>query len=161
MGKEREEKSAGIATIRWIARGFGMLISGSFLFLFISMIWKAHLQQPDASGFDDVNPFVMIVLSLMGVYIMGMLLALSWERTGTLLSMGGLGTFSVIVFIGLFPGNVSGGFSSRGILNPFLLVLWLPVLLYLICWGLEGKQRRRVARTLKSSSMSECGRHSS
>jgi hypothetical protein len=145
MAEEENEKSVGIAIIRWIARGFGLVISGFFLFVFIRQVWGAHLQHPTESGLEGVDPFATTVIVLMGIYILGMLVALSWEHTGTLLSMGGIGTFSVIVFIGMFPGKVSGGFSTRGILNPLVLVLWLPVLLYVVCWVLERKQRRRVA----------------
>jgi hypothetical protein len=131
MGTERKEKSAGITTIRWIARGFGMLISGFLLFMFIGETWEAHLRHAAASG--DIKPIAAIGLGLMGIYIIAMLLALRWEHTGTLLSMGALGAFFVMIFLGLFPGNVSGGFSPRGVLNPFLLASWLPVLLYLLC----------------------------
>jgi len=50
-----------------------------------------------------------------------------------------LGQFLAILFLGLLPGNVSGGFSLKGVLNPFFLALWLPIALYLVCAGLEKR----------------------
>jgi hypothetical protein len=55
--------------------------------------------------------------------------------------MAGLGGFFVMLFLGLFQGNVSGGFSTKGVLNPLLLAFWLPILLYLLCWGVEKRLR--------------------
>jgi hypothetical protein len=92
MNTDRGEVSTGIAAIRWLARGFGLLISGFLLFIFIGETGEGHLRNPQGS----------------------------------------------------FPGNVSGGFSPKGVLNPILLCFWLPVLLYLLCWGLEGKQTREL-----------------
>jgi len=82
---------------------------------------------------------------LMGIYNIAMLLALKWERAGLLLGVVSLGSFFVMTFLGLFHGNVSGGFSPRGVFNPILLAFWLPVLLYLLCMGLEGRMRRKKA----------------
>jgi hypothetical protein len=79
----------------------------------------------------------------MGIYVVGMFLALKWERLGLSLGVVALGCFFVILFLGLFPGNVSGGFSSRGVLNPIFLAFWLPILLYLLCWGLERRRREQ------------------
>ena len=142
MGTGGTENSTGITVIRWTARSLGMLISGLFLFIFIGEAWESHSRHPDASAFGDINLIAAIGLGLMGVYIIAMFMALRWEHAGTIISVGALGTFFVIVFLGLFPGNVSGGFSLRGVLNPFLLVFWVPAILYLICWGLEERQRR-------------------
>jgi hypothetical protein len=33
--------------------------------------------------------------------------------------------------------------SHEGVLNPFLLAFWLPVLLYLVSWGLDRRKRAR------------------
>ena len=58
-----------------------------------------------------------------------MFLALRKERAGALIGGAALGA----LFISLY---VKFGFSpARGILNPFLLLFWLPVLLYLLCGG--------------------------
>jgi hypothetical protein len=90
---------------------------------------------------EPIKPIAAIGLTLMGIYVVAMFLALKWERLGSLLGMAGLGGFFVMLFLGLFKGNVSGGFSSRGILNPLFLAFWLPILLYLLCWGVEKRLR--------------------
>jgi len=64
------------------------------------------------------------------------------------LGVAALGGFFVILFLGLLPGNVSGGFSSKGVLNPLFLAFWLPILLYLLCWGLERRGRERTKAVL-------------
>ncbi|MGO9337225.1 MAG: hypothetical protein ACLPY1_06925 [Terracidiphilus sp.] len=144
MSTNSEEVSKGIAAIRWLARGLGLLIAGFFLFMFIGETWEGHLRNPAASAFAHITPIATIGLALMGLYIIAMLLALKWEHAGTLIAVLALGAFFIILFMGSFPGNVSGGFSLRGVLNPILLFSWLPVLLYLLCWGLEGKRSREL-----------------
>jgi hypothetical protein len=144
MSTDSEEVSTGIAAIRWLARSFGLLISGFCLFMLIGETWEGHLRNVTASAFVHITPIAGIGLGLMGLYIIAMFLALKWEHAGTLIAVGALGAFFVILFLGSFPGNVLGGFSLRGVLNPILLSFWLPVLLYLICWGLEGKRRREL-----------------
>jgi hypothetical protein len=144
MNTDRGEVSTGIAAIRWLARGFGLLISGFLLFMFIGETGEGHLRNPATSAFVHVAPIAGIGLLLLGFYIVAMFLALKWEHAGTLIAVGSLAAFFVILFQGSFPGNVSGGFSPKGVLNPILLCFWLPVLLYLLCWGLEGKQTREL-----------------
>jgi hypothetical protein len=80
----------------------------------------------------------------MGVYVVAMFMALKWERAGSLLGAASLGIFFVMMFLGMFHGNVEGGFSLKGVLNPVLLAFWLPVLLYLLCGRLEGRGRKAV-----------------
>ena len=75
----------------------------------------------------------------MGLYAIAMFLAFKWERAGTLLGTIVLAGFFTILFLGLLPGNVSGGFSTRGVLNPVFLALWLPIVLYWLCQGLEKR----------------------
>ena len=76
---------------------------------------------------------------LMPLYILAMFATLKWEQAGSLLGAIALAAFFMILFLELLPGNVSGGFSARGVLNPFFLALWLPLLLYLVCSGLENR----------------------
>ena len=135
MKTDRKKKNTGIAVIRWSARILGLIIAGFFLLMFIGESVQAN-SLPTA-----LEPFAAIGLALMGIYIVAMVLALKWERLGVFLGMAALGCFYVILFLGLLPGNVSGGFSIKGILNPFFLVFWLPFLLYLLCWGLERRRR--------------------
>jgi hypothetical protein len=69
-------------------------------------------------------------LALLGAYAVAMLIAWRWERIGVLLAAGALGVFFVMLFFGLFQGNAEGGFSMRGVLNPWLLMFWLPIALF-------------------------------
>ena len=154
MKTDRKRKNVAITVIRWSARILGLIIAGFFLLMFIGESLQSN-SLPKA-----LEPFAAIGLALMGIYIVGMLLALKWERVGVFLGMAALGGFYVILFLGLLPGNVSGGFSIKGILNPFFIVFWLPFLLYLLCWGLERHERRNemkintktTAQTAKNSS---------
>ena len=54
------------------------------------------------------------------------------------LGVPALGSFFVMLFLGR-----PGGFSHEGVLNPFLLAFWLPILLYLVSWGLDSRKRAR------------------
>src|SRR5271157_2102279 len=99
MSTDSEEVSTGIAAIRWLARGFGLLISGFFLFMFIGETWEGHLRNPTASAFVHIDPIAGIGLGLMGLYIIAMFLALKWEHTGTLIAAGALGVFFIILFL--------------------------------------------------------------
>lgn len=135
MKTDRERKNASIVVIRLSARVLGLIMAGFLLLMFIGQSLESH---PPS---DPIEPIAAIALALMGIYVVAMFLALKWERVGSYLGVAALGGFFVIMFLGLLPGNVSGGFSTKGILNPVFLVLWLPILLYLLCWRLE---RRRV-----------------
>ena len=112
----------------------GVIFAGFFLFMAIGESLQSH---------TPIKPLAAIWLGLAGIYAVVMFLALKWERAGSLLGLAALGSFFVMLFLGLFHGNVSGGFSLKGVLNPFLLAFWVPVLLYLLCWRLEGRGRRK------------------
>lgn len=131
---EREGSNAVTAMMRWSARTLGV-ITASFLLL---MFFGYFLEGRGPSS-DLLAPFAAIGLTLMGIYIVAMLLALKWERVGSFLGAIVLGGFFIMMFLGLLPGNVSGGSSTKGVLNPVFLALWLPILLYLLCWGLEKR----------------------
>jgi hypothetical protein len=71
-----------------------------------------------------------------------MCLSLKWERAAVLVGVAALLAAHVDgLFLGLFeyPGHA----LVNGVVNPFLLVFWVPVLLYLLCWRLEGRGRRK------------------
>ena len=127
-----ERRNAATAVIRWSARILGVTMAGFMLFMFLGYALQGRGPSP-----DSLTPFAAIGLLLMAIYALAMLLALKWERTCSLLGAIVLAGFFVIMFLGLLPGNVSGGFSARGVLNPVFVVLWLPILLYLICRRLE------------------------
>ena len=135
MKTDRERKNAAIVVIRWSARVLGLIIAGFSLLMFIGQSLESK------SLPVSIEPIAAIGLALMGIYVVAMFLALKWERLGLLLGVAALGSFFVILFLGLLPGNVSGGFSFRGVLNPIFLAFWLPILLYLLCWRLERRGR--------------------
>ena len=132
MRTDRERKNAAIAVIRWSARILGLIIAVPLLLTFIGAILTGnmHFEQDELIG--------AIGVALMGIYIVAMFLAIKWERVGLLLGVVGLGGFFVIMFLGLFPGDTSGGLQY-----PILLAFWLPILLYLLSWGLEKWRARR------------------
>jgi hypothetical protein len=132
---ERERKDLAIVVVRWSARAFGLIMAGFLLFMFFGYFLEGRSPLS-----DSLTAFAAIGLTLMGIYIVAMVLAPKWERTGTFLGAIALGGFFILVFLGLLPGNVSGGFSAKGVLNPVFLALWLPILLYLFCWGLEKRR---------------------
>lgn len=137
MKTDRERKNAAIVVIRWSARVLGVIMAGFLLLMFIGQSLESN------SLPESIEPIAAVGLALMGIYVAAMFLALKWERMGSFLGMAALGCFFVILFLGLLPGNVSGGFSPRGVLNPLFLALWLPILLYLLCRGLEGRSQEK------------------
>ncbi len=143
MKTDRERKNAAIVVIRWSARVLGLIMAGFLLLMFIgeSLVGSNLPSEP-------IEPIAAIGLALMGIYVVAMFLALKWERMGSFLGVAALGSFFFILFLGLLPGNVSGGFSSKGVLNPLFLAFWLPILLYLLCWGLERRGRERTKAVL-------------
>ena len=136
MNTDRRRKNVAIAVMRWSARVFGLIVVGFSLLMFIGESLTSGLP-------SKLEPFAAIGLALMGIYLVAMLLALKRERLGACLGGAALACFYVILFLGLLPGNSSGGFSTTGILNPVYLVFWLPILLYLLCGKLEGRGRER------------------
>ena len=106
---------------------------------FLLFMFLGYFSEGRSPSFDSLEPLAAFGLVLMGIYVLAMFLALKWERSGSILGTIVLGGFFAIMFLGLLPGNVSGGFSARGVLNPVFLALWLPLLLYLTCWWLEKR----------------------
>ncbi|MFC1572063.1 hypothetical protein ACFL6M_00535 [Candidatus Eisenbacteria bacterium] len=133
MKAGRERKNTAIVVMRWSARVLGLIIVGFGLLMFIG-----QSLQSGPPG-KETEPIAVVGLALVGVYMIAMLLALKWERRGALLGAAALGGFYIILFLGLLPGNVSGGFSTRGVLNPIFLAFWLPIVLYLMCGELERR----------------------
>jgi len=134
MTIEKEGSNAVTAVFRWSARVLGVIMACFLLFMFFGYFLEGR-----NPSFDSLAPFAAFGLVLMGMYVLSMFLALKWERTGVFLGAIVLGGFFAIMFLGLLPGNVSGGFNARGALNPVLLALWLPVLLYFTCWWVEKR----------------------
>lgn len=123
--------------IRRSARVLGVLMASFLLLMFLGYVLQGRGPSP-----GSLEPFAAIGLILIGVYAAAMFLALKRERAGVLIGAIALASFFAILFTGLLPGNVSGGFSARGVLNPVFLALWLPIILYLLCWRLERQDTR-------------------
>ncbi len=110
-------------TLRWSARALGVLIAGFFLFMFIG----ESLGSP--GDLARIRPIEALQLGLWGVYIVGVLLALRWEYPGALVALGGVGGFFLL-------HGFRGGLHAM--LNPLFLAMWLPLVLYWLCWTVEG-----------------------
>lgn len=135
MTTESEASSKVTAVIRWSARILGVIMASFMLFMFFGYFLEGR-----SPSFDSLAPFAALGLVLMGIYVLAVLLALKWERTGSVLGAIALGIFFAIMFLGLLPGNVAGGLSAKGVLNPVFLALWLPLLLYFTCWIFEKRR---------------------
>jgi hypothetical protein len=130
--KDGRGKNAATVVIRWSARVLGLMMAAFLMLMFFGYFLEGR---NPLSG--SLTAFAAIGLALVGIYVVAMFLAPKWERAGALLGANSLGGFFIIMFLGLLPGNVSGGFSVKGVLNPVLLALWLPILLYLLCRVLD------------------------
>jgi branched-subunit amino acid transport protein len=133
METEREGKNAAITAIRRWARVLGVIPAGFFLFMAIGEALQSH---------TPIKPLAANWLGLAGIYAVAMFLALKWERAAVLVGVAALLAAHVDgLFLGLFeyPGHL----TLVSVVNPFLLVFWVPVLLYLRCWRLEGRARRK------------------
>lgn len=128
MKTDRHRWDAAIVVLRWSARILGSIIAGFILLFF------AGYSLQGSSGLSDDPVGIPLIL----IYAVAMFLALKWEREGSLLGAVALGGFFVWMYLGLLPG-IPGSFSSQGVLNPTFLTLWLPILFYLLSWGLEGR----------------------
>ena len=126
--------SRTIRATRWAARITGLLAAAFLLLMFTRYVLQGR--NPVSASLD---PFAALGLALMAVHIAAIVTAIRWERVGTILGAISLGAFFVILYLGLLPGNVSGGLSARGVLNPLFLALWLPILLFQACWLLERR----------------------
>jgi lipopolysaccharide export LptBFGC system permease protein LptF len=106
---------------------------------FLLLMFFGYVLQGRGPSPGSLEPVAAISLALMGIYAAAMFLALRRERAGVLIGAIALASFFAILFTGRLPGNVSGGFSANGVLNPVFLALWLPIILYLLCWRLEKR----------------------
>ena len=127
-----------IPFFRWSARVLGVIVAGFSLFMFIgeTFFGTRHASSP------PIEPGALVGLILGGGYVIGMFLALKWERTGAILG----GASLALLVIGL----LGSGFHGSG--DPTLAALWgsilgfvffLPVVLYILCWWLEDRDRKR------------------
>lgn len=121
--------------LRRIARVLGVLCGGFQLLMFLGYVLQGRGPSP-----GSLEPIAALSLVLMGAYSLAMFLALKWERASVLTGVVTLVAFNIILFLDLLPGNVSGGFSARGVLNPVFLALWLPLVFYGLAWRSEARR---------------------
>ena len=134
MDTDRPGRRATIATVRRSARVIGVVIAVFMLAMFIG----EAMQSETPPG--QIEPTAVLGLAPLGVYVVAMLLALKWERVGSLLGAGALCIFIVM----LFRGSPADGKSVL----PFFLVFWVPILLYWVCWHLERSSQEPSAPAL-------------
>ena len=130
METERKGKNAAITAIRWSARVLWLIFMGFFL-RFLG----------EGTPGNSTKPLAAIWFGLLGIYAVAMFLALKWERAAVPVAVAALLAAHVDgLFLGLFeyPGH-----ALINVVNPILLAFWVPVLLYLLCWRLEGRARRK------------------
>ena len=120
-----------ITVIRWSARALWVILMGVFLpFL------------GEGTPGNSMGPLAAISFGLLGIYAVAMCLALKWERAALLVGVAALlGAHVEGLFLGLF--EYPGRLTLVSVVNPLLLAFWVPVLLYLLCWRLEGRGRRK------------------
>jgi hypothetical protein len=134
METEREGKNAAITVIRRSARVLTVISV-----IFAGLLWL--MASGEGTPGNSIKPLAAIWLGLAGIYAVAMFLALKWERAAVLVGVAALLAAHVDgLFLGLFeyPGH-----ALVNVVNPILLAFWVPVLLYLLCWRLEGRGRRK------------------
>ena len=135
METEREGKNAAITVIRRSARVLTVISV-----ILAGLLWLMAMSEGTPG--NSMGPLAAISFGLLGIYAVAMCLALKWERAAVPVGVAALLAAHVDgLFLGLFeyPGRLT---LVSGV-NPFLLVFWVPVLLYLLCWRLEGRARRK------------------
>ena len=90
MMTDRERKNAAIVVITWSARILGVIMASFLLLMFFGYVLEGH-----SPSSDTLAPFAAIGLTLMGVYIVAMFLALKWERAGPFVGAIVLGGFFI------------------------------------------------------------------
>jgi hypothetical protein len=141
------EQGVKIAGIRRSARVFAVIAAVLVALIWLLMIAegldmraRGHAPGPNETCFG-LAPLAAIWFGLIGIYAVAMSLALKWERAAVLVSVAVLlGAHVDGLFLALFeyPGHL----TTVAVVNPLLLPLWVPVLLYLLCWRLERRTLR-------------------
>ena len=123
-----------IPFLRWSARVFGVLLAGFFLFMFIGETFeRPHPLSP------AIEPMTLVRLTPACAYVIGMFLALKWERTSAKLGAASLGLLAILLFV----SPVRRGALAAIWLGIVGLAFSLPVILYGLCWWLEDRDRKR------------------
>ena len=125
--------------LRCTARVLGVLLAGFFLLMFIGA--SSGSRRPSSPG---IKPMTLVGLTPAFSYAIAMFLALKWERAGA--KLGGASQLLVVTIVALFPhgGVPHSGDTLEAIWAGIIgLAFSLPVILYGLCWWLEGRDRKR------------------
>lgn len=103
-----------ITTLRWIAR-----ITGLALFLLWGAFFVEHLRE--FMNLHNVPPlYVWLIQAVHLIFLLGYIIALKWECTGSLMVIAGSAIF--------FAATTGSNFA------PFFIISITPALVYLFCW---------------------------
>jgi len=113
-----------VKTIRWIARIWSALVVAFALWIFI----------PDSSSSGPIAAVDKFLLSLLGLTLLGLLIAWRWEFAGGIFAIATM-IIRKIAWI-ILKGNWEIGF----------LFLWIfllpPALMFIIAWKSENKAKK-------------------
>jgi len=111
--------------LRWVARIWSLL-------LFILALVIIFSPDPYATG-EPIPATTYLLLGLWGASVLGLLLALRWERLGAWFAIGTMLAREMLFII----------VEGRWFVN--FLLIWLailpPAILYLVAWHMENKMQ--------------------
>ncbi len=130
-------ENEAIPFVRWSARVFGLIVAGFSLFMFVGeTFFETRLPRPPRA-------FPIIPMAIFGGYAIGMFLALKWERAGAMLA----GVSAAVLFLGIWSSSGRNPNSPPELAALLFIIFGLayfgPVVLYILCWWLEDRDRKR------------------
>jgi hypothetical protein len=135
LNPEWAPRNEWIPLFRGSARVIGGIVAGlSLLMLFGETLFSP----PSPDGFP------ILPVALFGGYGVGMFLAFKWERAGATVA----GVSAALLFVAIWLSKARSqnqdppGFAViLGLI--FGLAYFLPIILYMLCWRLEDRDRKR------------------
>jgi len=131
--------------LRWIARIAGTLMVLFTLFMFIGELLEGQKRHA-GSALSSFTPLMLIIFSLWGIALAGLVLAIWKEGLGGIIS---LLSFILMYILNLFNKEA----SMRGNAITIFLFFCIPSILYLVYWKLK-KDDERKASGVKSEEFS-------
>lgn len=127
-------ENEAIPFFRWSARLLGVIVGGAMLVLFIAKT---------GSGMRLLRGSEIMPMALFGCHAIGMFLALKWERVGAALACVSAALLCRAIWsTGAQGRSHSLDVAAFGIVFIALL-FFLPILLYVLCWWLKNRDRKR------------------
>jgi hypothetical protein len=121
--------------VRWTARISGILMVAITLFFFIGEGMESH-QRNAGSAVASFTPLLLIIFTIWGIALAGLVLALWKEGLGGLIS---LVSFILVYILNLFNKEA----SMRGSAITIFLIFSIPSILYLIYWKLNNDELKK------------------